>query len=132
MPAREAVITAWRVRLRPILMTTLATIVGLLPMALRVGERSESYSPLARALVGGLSVSGLCTLFVAPAGFYLAHRAYDDSDGWYNHVMPPIVSPSATPADALTGTGSCGVPKAGEYAGRCGYGPRLPLLLISP
>jgi multidrug efflux pump subunit AcrB len=74
MPVREAVITACRVRLRPILMTTLATIIGLLPMALKMGEGSESYAPLARALVGGLSVSGLCTVFVVPAGFYLAYR----------------------------------------------------------
>jgi len=71
---REAVITACRVRLRPILMTTLATIIGLLPMSLKVGEGSESYTPLARALVGGLTVSGLCTVFVVPAGFYLTWR----------------------------------------------------------
>ena len=57
---------------------------------------------------------------------------YDDSDGWYDHVMPPIVSRSATSADALTGASSCGAPANGEYSGRCGYGPRLPLLLISP
>jgi multidrug efflux pump subunit AcrB len=71
---QEAIITACRVRLRPILMTTLATIIGLLPMALKLGEGSESYTPLARALVGGLTVSGLCTVFVVPAGFYLAYR----------------------------------------------------------
>jgi multidrug efflux pump subunit AcrB len=74
MPVRDAVITACRVRLRPILMTTLATIIGLLPMALKMGEGSESYAPLARALVGGLTVSGMCTVFVVPAGFYLAYR----------------------------------------------------------
>ncbi len=59
--------------------------------------------------------------------------AYDDSDGWYDHVMPPIVSQSNDPDnDALTGTGLCGQPKAGVYLDRCGYGPRLPLLVISP
>jgi len=57
--------------------------------------------------------------------------AYDDSDGWYDHVMPPIVSQSNTSQDALTGT-DCGHAKAGEFQGRCGYGPRLPLLVISP
>jgi len=57
---------------------------------------------------------------------------YDDSDGWYDHVMPPIVSHSNTAADALTGPGACGVAKAGAYEGRCGYGPRVPLLVISP
>ena len=74
VPVRDAVITACRVRLRPILMTTLATIIGLLPMALKMGEGSESYAPLARALVGGLTVSGLCTVFIVPAGFYLVYR----------------------------------------------------------
>jgi phospholipase C len=57
---------------------------------------------------------------------------YDDSDGWYDHAMPPIVSRSATKSDALTGTGSCGTAAEGEYPGRCGYGPRLPLIMVSP
>jgi multidrug efflux pump subunit AcrB len=73
MPVRGAVATAGRVRLRPVLMTSLATIIGLLPMALKFGEGSESYAPLARALVGGLSVSLLFTVFVVPAGFSLAY-----------------------------------------------------------
>jgi phospholipase C len=58
--------------------------------------------------------------------------AYDDSDGWYDHVMPPIMSRSADPGDALTGSGACGTPQTGTFSGRCGYGPRLPLLVISP
>jgi len=70
----EAVITSCAVRLRPILMTTLATIIGLLPMALKMGEGSESYAPLALALVGGLAVSVVVTVFVVPAGFYVAYR----------------------------------------------------------
>jgi phospholipase C len=57
---------------------------------------------------------------------------YDDSDGWYDHQVPPIVMGSATRADALTRNGLCGKPSPGSYGGRCGYGPRLPLLLISP
>ncbi len=71
---REAITTSCRVRLRPILMTTLATIIGLLPMALKLGEGSESYAPLARVLVGGLTVSGFVTVFIVPAGFVLAYR----------------------------------------------------------
>jgi multidrug efflux pump subunit AcrB len=73
-PVQDVVIEACRVRLRPILMTTLATIIGLLPMALKLGEGSESYAPLARALVGGLTISGICTVFVVPSAFYLANR----------------------------------------------------------
>jgi phospholipase C len=66
--------------------------------------------------------------------------AWDDSDGWYDHQMGPIVSQSQTPLDALTGVGQCGsnpanIPTTGtdtpEQA-RCGVGPRLPLLVISP
>ena len=59
--------------------------------------------------------------------------AYDDSDGWYDHVMGPIVSQSADAAnDALDGAGLCGTNSTGIYQDRCGYGPRLPLLVISP
>jgi phospholipase C len=58
--------------------------------------------------------------------------AYDDSDGWYDHVIGPILSQSNDANDALTGPGSCGTAKAGAYQDRCGYGPRLPLLIVSP
>ncbi|HZE32475.1 MAG TPA: alkaline phosphatase family protein [Actinoallomurus sp.] len=59
---------------------------------------------------------------------------YDDSDGGYDHVMSPIINNSQTDHDALTDTGLCGTatPRLGGYQGRCGYGPRLPLLVISP
>ena len=58
---------------------------------------------------------------------------YDDSDGWYDHVMPPIVNASNAPNDALSGPGACGnqAQLNGPMA-RCGYGQRLPLLVISP
>ncbi len=59
--------------------------------------------------------------------------AYDDSDGWYDHVMSPILNPSASPSDALNGPGLCGnVKDTTAPSGRCGYGPRQPLLVISP
>jgi phospholipase C len=59
---------------------------------------------------------------------------YDDSDGWYDHAMPPILNSSQDPAlDALNGTGICGNgTPLGSVMDRCGYGPRLPFLLISP
>jgi phospholipase C len=58
--------------------------------------------------------------------------AYDDSDGWYDHVMGPIVNQSATGDDNLSGPGLCGSATASPYQSRCGYGPRQPLLVISP
>ncbi|HEX9461095.1 MAG TPA: alkaline phosphatase family protein [Alphaproteobacteria bacterium] len=58
--------------------------------------------------------------------------AYDDSDGWYDHVMGPIVMQSHDVNDALTGPGSCGTATNSKYQDRCGYGPRLPLLVVSP
>ena len=58
---------------------------------------------------------------------------YDNSDGWYDQVMPPIVNPSTSAEDALTGTGQCGNgTPAGGFEDRCGYAQRLPLLVISP
>lgn len=66
--------------------------------------------------------------------------AYDDSDGWYDHQMGPIVNQSTTPSDMLSGDGHCGTgtenslagPDTPHAQGRCGYGPRLPMLLVSP
>jgi phospholipase C len=58
--------------------------------------------------------------------------AYDDSDGWYDHVMSPIVTQSATSDDNLNGPGACGTGTNSAYQGRCGYGPRQPLLIVSP
>jgi phospholipase C len=58
--------------------------------------------------------------------------AYDDSDGWYDHAMDVVVNQSDVSDDNLTGAGTCGVTAAGGTPGRCGYGPRLPLLVISP
>ncbi|MEP6671524.1 MAG: efflux RND transporter permease subunit, partial [Chthoniobacter sp.] len=74
LPLREAVQTACRVRLRPILMTSLATIFGLIPMALKLGTGSEAYAPLARAIIGGLTVSVVLTVFLVPAAFYIVYR----------------------------------------------------------
>jgi multidrug efflux pump subunit AcrB len=69
----EAVITSCRVRLRPILMTSLATIIGMVPMALKLGTGSEQYAPLARAIIGGLTSSVLLTIFIVPAAYLLVY-----------------------------------------------------------
>jgi HAE1 family hydrophobic/amphiphilic exporter-1 len=69
----EAVITSCRVRLRPILMTSLATIIGMVPMALKLGTGSEQYAPLARTIIGGLTVSVALTVFIVPATYLLVY-----------------------------------------------------------
>jgi multidrug efflux pump subunit AcrB len=70
----EAVAHACRIRLRPILMTSLATIVGLLPMALKLETGSEAYAPLALVIIGGLLSSIILTIFVVPAAYLLIYR----------------------------------------------------------
>jgi len=73
-PLKEAVSLASRQRLRPVLMTSLATILGLIPMALKLGAGSEAYAPLARAIIGGLLVSVVVTVYLVPAAYLLVHR----------------------------------------------------------
>jgi multidrug efflux pump subunit AcrB len=79
MQVRSAVALACRVRLRPVLMTSLATIIGLLPMALKLGAGSEAYAPLARAIIGGLTLSVLLTVLLVPASYYLWYRNRESS-----------------------------------------------------
>ena len=89
MAVREAVATACRVRLRPVLMTSLATIIGLLPMALKLGAGSEAYAPLARAILGGLSISVALTVFLVPAAYVLVYGERGPGSGrlrlWRSH-----------------------------------------------
>ena len=73
MSVEDAVITSCRVRLRPILMTSLATIIGMLPMALKMGTGSEQYAPLAVAIMGGLTVSVVLTVFIVPAAYLVVY-----------------------------------------------------------
>jgi multidrug efflux pump subunit AcrB len=69
----DAVITACRVRLRPILMTSFATIIGMTPMAMKLGTGAEQYTPMARAIIGGLTSSVLLTIFIVPAAYLLVY-----------------------------------------------------------
>jgi len=69
----DAIVTACRVRLRPILMTSLATIIGMIPMAMKLGEGGEQYTPMARAIIGGLTSSVLFTVFIVPAAYLLVY-----------------------------------------------------------
>jgi multidrug efflux pump subunit AcrB len=70
---KQAVVEACKVRLRPILMTSLATLLGLAPMALGIEEGSEQYAPLARAVIGGLGVSLVVTVLLVPAVYLVIH-----------------------------------------------------------
>ena len=73
-PVKEAVSIASRQRLRPILMTSLATLLGLIPMAMKLGTGAEAYAPLARSIIGGLLVSVVVTVYLVPAAYLLIHR----------------------------------------------------------
>jgi len=91
-PLREAVSLACRVRLRPVLMTSLATLIGLIPMALALGAGSEAYAPLARAIIGGLAFSVVLTVFIVPAAYLLVHRREE---------TPPPASPLPLAAEVV-------------------------------
>ena len=71
---KEAVTVASRIRLRPVLMTSLATVIGLIPMALKLGTGAEAYAPLARAIIGGLSLSVVVTIYLVPAAYLWVHQ----------------------------------------------------------
>jgi HAE1 family hydrophobic/amphiphilic exporter-1 len=76
MPTREAIIEAGRRRLRPILMTSLTTIMAMIPLALGLGEGSEIQSPLARTVIGGLTTSTLITLVIIPVVYSLFEEGF--------------------------------------------------------
>jgi hydrophobic/amphiphilic exporter-1 (mainly G- bacteria), HAE1 family len=80
-PLKEAVNVASRLRLRPILMTSLATVLGLIPMSLGTEAGSEQYAPLARAIIGGLLVSVVVTVYLVPAAYLLAHQKSEIAGG---------------------------------------------------
>ena len=73
----EAVVQSCKIRLRPILMTSLATLLGMMPMALGIEPGSEQYAPLARAVIGGLAVSVVVTVFLVPAVYLIVHGRHD-------------------------------------------------------
>jgi multidrug efflux pump subunit AcrB len=77
LPLLEAVVESCKVRLRPILMTSLATLLGMIPMALGMEAGSEQYAPLARAVIGGLAVSVVVTVFLVPAVYLLVHGRHE-------------------------------------------------------
>jgi multidrug efflux pump subunit AcrB len=78
MPIVVATVEACRVRLRPILMTSLATVLGMIPLALGLEPGSEQYAPLARAIIGGLAVSVVVTVFLVPAVYLVIHGRHEE------------------------------------------------------
>ncbi len=79
-PLKEALALASRLRLRPILMTSLATLLGLIPMAMKLGTGSEAYAPLARSIIGGLLVSVVVTVYLVPAAYFWFHRKEEEAE----------------------------------------------------
>lgn len=93
--AIDAMIEAGRIRLRPILMTSLATIAGIMPIAIGFGEAAESRRPLGVVAVGGMLTSTLLTLLVIPVMYTL----FADLAAWFKHLRHPVeAEPSPTPA----------------------------------
>jgi multidrug efflux pump subunit AcrB len=97
MPLHEAIREAGQVRLRPILMTTLAMIFGMLPMAIGTGQGGEMLAPMGRAVIGGVITSTLLTLLVVPV-LYTYIYAFTEKLKAYWHRGETHVAPQ--PADA--------------------------------
>jgi len=92
LPLREAVELAGRTRLRPILMTSLTTVLGLVPMAMALGEGSEIQAPLARVVIGGLVTSTLITLVFVPTVYTLFEEGWKGLKRGLHHEAPPTQS----------------------------------------
>jgi HAE1 family hydrophobic/amphiphilic exporter-1 len=92
LPLREAVELAGRTRLRPILMTTLTTVLGLVPMSLAIGEGSEIQAPLARVVIGGLMTSTLITLVFVPTVYTIFEEGWKGLKRGLHHEAPPSQS----------------------------------------
>jgi len=88
----EAVLEAGFIRIRPVLMTALAMIIGMVPMALGIGEGGEQNAPLGRAVIGGLLFATFATLFFVPCVFKMIHKGYK------NPVIPEPANPPASQA----------------------------------
>ncbi|HEX6589525.1 MAG TPA: efflux RND transporter permease subunit [Longimicrobiales bacterium] len=103
----QAIVESGSVRLRPILMTTMTTILGMLPLALGLGEGSELMQPLAIAVIGGLSVSTFLTLFVVPSAYMIINSGAERLAAWLTGRAPdaptppkPVAEPAREPVPA--------------------------------
>lgn len=108
MELRPAVIEGAVTRLRPILMTTLTTVIGLIPMALALGEGSELLAPLGQAIAGGLITSTLVTLFLTPTIYWIVERAVERRKAARNDAAGSAAPDAAAPGSADAGSGTQG------------------------
>jgi len=100
MPLRDALIEAGRVRLRPILMTTIALIAGMIPVALGLGEGADFRAPLGRAVIGGTITSTFLTLLVIPTIYEIMVEWRQKVRGLFRRKAKAPVSARAEPAEA--------------------------------
>lgn len=107
IPAWDALVEAGAERMRPIFMTTLTTILGMLPLALGLGEGTEMMQPLAISVISGLTLSTLLTLFVVPSAYLVVHAAGDRFKGW-------IMGTAAAARRPAHSVGGGEVPVAGD------------------
>src|SRR5690606_28720260 len=102
MSRREAIIEAGRVRLRPILMTTMALIAGMMPVALGIGEGADFRAPLGRAIIGGVITSTFLTLLVIPLVFEMMDQMRVRVSGWFKCPERARTEEYAVPVKART------------------------------
>jgi len=101
--AREtAILVAGRTRLRPILMTSAATVAGMLPLALAIGEGAEQRAPMAHALIGGVITSTVLTLVVVPVVYTLLDDGKQLLAGLWQRWREPVPPPPPVPEDEPT------------------------------
>jgi HAE1 family hydrophobic/amphiphilic exporter-1 len=90
MDRRQAILTAGPVRLRPVLMTALAAILGMVPLALNLGSGGSSDQTLAIAVIGGLTIATFLTLIFVPVMYTIAEDLVDMIKEWFQPLLPGV------------------------------------------
>jgi len=115
LPLLEATVQACKVRLRPILMTSLATLLGMIPMALGLEAGSEQYAPLARAIIGGLGVSVAVTVFLVPAVYLVIHTRRERKQAMRKEAQHENSQPGNRDVSAPCAGGGGAIPNCGGF-----------------
>jgi HAE1 family hydrophobic/amphiphilic exporter-1 len=118
-PRDEAVLTAGPTRLRPILMTASAAVLGMLPLAIGIGKGSETQAPMATAVIGGLTTSTILTLFIVPT----VYTIFDDLARFFRKNKrdldrPGLVEPSVEAVERVPGAAEAAAPRGVEHVER--------------